>query len=309
MQVARLCTMLANTDARVRSAAEQCLLHMLRGTSDVVGVLRVLLATAHATQDTPPPLHPGDIFSRHVSNSGSEEVPGDTVSESKRTSRILRVLEKWTMEEVAVVQRVPHPATPTSDSVSTTPSRGRVGVAIHDWAGQIAPFVVETVLRCPSDATVVQMATRLAPRLGVGDCVVPVLRMVVRVLAEQPPVDSAVVDGDDDHGTVTKVLLFQRLSPLLVLRMLPVAVFVAGRDDVFHATSTNADASFGNDHALLLDQLWNVVLIRLTHELEFKDVRKVAAELLSRYIRALTGSNADMVVVGVDIPTACYALL
>eukprot|EP00038_Savillea_parva_P030179 m.76112 g.76112 ORF g.76112 m.76112 type:complete len:1569 (-) comp9038_c0_seq3:8-4714(-) len=136
----------------------------------------------------------------------------------------------------------------------------------HHWKETMAPYVIDLVLSKPEDTVRVQFAARLTPRLAQPDCLVTVLTLILQSLDGQPPLTVDILEGDTS-GALTKVLLFQRLSPLLLLRMLPT--------DVSLLTDTP-------DVGEALSALRDMLLSRLSAECEFDDVRKVAAELTSR---------------------------
>jgi hypothetical protein len=308
---------------------------------------------------------PADVGVRRTADGGDDGAV-------KRRERILHVVERWVASEVDDALRSGHGLDNDDDDVddddrndvenastSTTHADAAVGATpthvagdpacasaaaagpsacardvsarARRWADVLAPFAISIVLSKPEDAARVQLATRMAPRLALPDCLGSVLGILLRVLREQDPLSADVLDRDS-AGTLTKTLLFQRLSPLLLLRMLPNAAFTAvgsegssrghvsdeeqrhGRATTTVAREgTNSDGKSGAATTLIgeaghgeestpvgttqeeeedgetlvsvadtLAGLRGVFIERMTIELEFDDVRRVAAELLSR---------------------------
>jgi hypothetical protein len=303
---------------------------------------------------------PADVGVRRTADGGDDGAV-------KRRERILHVVERWVASEVDDATRSGHGLDNDGDDVadddincgdnartSTTHADAAVGATpthvagasacaagpsacardvsarARRWADVLAPFAISIVLSKPEDAARVQLATRMAPRLALPDCLGSVLGILLRVLREQDPLSADVLDRDS-AGTLTKTLLFQRLSPLLLLRMLPNAAFTAvgsegssrghvSDEEQRHGRATttvasegiNSDGKSGAAAALIgeaghgeestplgtthedegaeavvsvadtLAGLRCVLIERMTIELEFDDVRRVAAELLSR---------------------------
>ena len=355
-QVAVLCNRLIDRDDRSRSAAELALIEMLRAATDATNVLHTLLSLCSSDHLTIPPAHPGQVGGGV--NVGTERGKSDemaratdagvgSASESdgvvKRRERILHVVKRWVDSEVddSTIQSEhshardsvdPHDnndsvgdssrvaaTSPSATSPSaTSPSAGSSVQSIRRWPTILAPFAVSLVLTKPEDSARVQLATRMAPRLALPDCLGNVLAMLLQVLREQDVLSADVLERDSS-GALTKTLLFQRLSPLLLLRMLPNAAFLnvtaesatshrigqpnydgsgaRGGDGVgvaamgmdgSHNKSDIAESGARDDDSSpysltrTLASVREVLLERVCSQLEFDDVRRVAAELLSR---------------------------
>lgn len=242
-----LCNQLVDRDDRHRSAAERTLVTMLASATDPTVVLQILLAQCTSSQRDAPPSHPGQV------GRSTQGAPDDGASQNdvdQRRERILHVVERWVDREMDLV--------------------GNAAVVKSDlqhgekrWEEVVAPFVINLVLTRPEDTARVQLATRMAPRLGQPDCIGAVLSMVNDVLEAQSVLTAEALNGDAT-GALTKLLLFQRLSPLLLLRMLPTDAF----------SDPKMQFSFAPIQHALLD--------RVSTNLEFDDVRRVSAELFSR---------------------------
>ena len=254
--VPQLCEKLVSSNERVRSAADKTLVHMLTGSPDPTWIATMLINAARTAEAPKAPLHPGDIGA--ISSFASRDCASSPDAE-KKVSRIMRVFELWA----------------NSDKVSTT-----------TWRTKLIPFVVDGVLSSPKDGTWVQFASQLAERMGGADCAPSLLKSVLHVLHRQPKLDASALDNDNG-GELTNLLLFQRLSPLLLLRMLPFNAFGSTLVVSQHEAMPSSDDSVapGQMRGVSLPQqgsLFDVLFARTTTELEFDQVRRVAAELLSR---------------------------
>lgn len=247
--VAALCNRLIERDDRQRSAAERTLISMLSDAPDPTVVLQSILAQCASVHLEAPPVHPGQLGTLHEGATATQQVCGDDMVD-KRRDRVLHMIERWVDSEKEQTEANPMESMIRVDGDSR-------------WSEIVAPYIVNLVLTKPEDTARVQLATRIAPRLGQSDCLPSVLSMILRVLEEQGPLCEDALDRDAT-GDLTKVLLFQRLSPLLLLRMLPTGCF--------------------NDTAVesQLEPLRKILLSRISRILEFDDVRRVSAELFSR---------------------------
>ena len=171
------------------------------------------------------------------------------------------------------------------------------------WVSVVVPFMINEIGSKPTDQVIVKVASRLSSRLGSEACLVPLVTDVLRVLQSQPGLTDEAVEKDTT-GAVLQVMLFQRLGPLLLLRVLPHACFTAlptqpadapptahaaGRAAAGAGTGTLAPAppspgapAPAEPPVSLESQLHGALYDRTMQELEFEDVRKVAADLLSR---------------------------
>jgi hypothetical protein len=197
------------------------------------------------------------------------------------------------------------------------------------WRQVVVPFVLEKVLSNPEDAVVVKFAAKMAGRMGDPECADVVFSEVLRVLQSQSASGDGSSGGSDDgdgggsgDGGLAKMLLFQRLSPLLLLRTLPLASFVsnalvsrsqpprvchnpgvgssrasvarvmgvagpkqdkvAGTAAAVTATAAGVPADEIGADAGLEASLATALFERTIRPFEVDNVKKVAAELLSR---------------------------
>ncbi|KAJ3297266.1 hypothetical protein HK104_000693 [Borealophlyctis nickersoniae] len=140
----------------------------------------------------------------------------------------------------------------------------------------------------------VQFVSAVAPAWdgpGVGKVVV---ERVVGVMEGQPRLTEELLRADTDEAALmTRDLAFVRLSPLLILKVLPLEAFkgLTLPDDYvppdfwdsavnpISATSEN-EAEKRNEN--LAKRLMEALLVRIEHPLEFDPVRKLSSDLLAR---------------------------
>ena len=280
--VAPLCSKLQSRDDRLRSAAQSALVGVLNLCDDVAFVMTLLMNQARSGSATTVPNHPGDIACTTAANAasaggvGADVDVGATAGPSKDVvvGRIMDVFLSWS-------------------STSVLGER---------WASVVVPFIIHQIASKPKDEITIKVASRLSARLGSEACLVPLVADVLRVLQSQPGLTNEAVEKDTT-GAVLQVMLFQRLAPLLLLRVLPHACFTAlpaqpstasgeaGEAPAADRAAASADAGAGAEADTLAppgpmgsleSQLHAALYDRTMHELEFEDVRKVAADLLSR---------------------------
>ncbi|KAK7336580.1 hypothetical protein VNO77_17125 [Canavalia gladiata] len=158
---------------------------------------------------------------------------------------------------------------------------------IQDWNFLIGPLV-DKMFADPSNATIVKFLSYISEDLAnVADLV---LHHVLLHVREQKEIDESFLSRWE-HRTYTsdefeemQRSLFERLCPLLIIKMLPLKAFNDLNSSVMYghlsqniihdAGSTDTDIGYECIAALLLK--------RAFHEFEFEDVRKLSAELCGR---------------------------
>ena len=156
----------------------------------------------------------------------------------------------------------------------------RAVAILGKWAAEVDPAawppVIDTLLAAmaaaPGDSLPVRVASALGASMGTGGG--PGAHLLSRVhalLAAQPDPAAKVVDQD---------AVFSRLSPLLLLRVLPLDAFEDPlAEDALYGDLPAADAE---QRAQAPACIAGVLLRRMSDELEPDDVRRVAAELAGR---------------------------
>lgn len=240
--VGPLCDKLTSKSEKVQSIAEKTLIQMLETAEDRPWLCTTMLDHARQTTTSIQPLHPGDLVSMVT-----PKTDVNSQESQKRVDKIMQVFGLWSKS---------------------------ANVPLKAWYHTMIPFIIDKVLRAPDDNLWIQFANRVAQRIGKNDCAPYMLASIVKVLEGQPDLEYQINESDN---TMDKLLLFQRLSPLLLLRMLPYESFsrecLALTDDKLSSSCE----SFENH-----DRLLEAIMIRLENKIESDHVRKVAAELLSR---------------------------
>jgi hypothetical protein len=197
------------------------------------------------------------------------------------------------------------PASPADIGAMSRPVAAQSKVAermarlVPEWAssapenlwGSVVEPVIQKLFAFPDDTTVVQAFRVLAPFL----CK-PNASMLISLIAARMRVQPNLPEEKDVETDRLKALLFERLSPLLALKMIPIAAV----EPAITATS-------------ILPEL---LLERLSQPLEFEDVRKLAAECMAslppalvvpRLLNALT-ELLQNIESQVQIRALCYAI-
>ncbi|RKO87606.1 hypothetical protein BDK51DRAFT_45605, partial [Blyttiomyces helicus] len=190
--IPRLCALLTNSDPRVRSAAEVALVSIL--TEYRSGVDAVFAFLEHArdvdrgkSEQSPYiPKSPGEV-AIPIASAGRKK--DDT---SQILDRLFRVANKW--------------------ASVTTPAF---------WSVTI-PLLVDKAYAAPNDAVIIRFLTAVAP-FWVGEVASrTVISSVVKKMMRQPRLTSDLSKATTDDDVLARQgVLFARLSPLLILRVLP----------------------------------------------------------------------------------------
>ena len=307
MVLPQLCRLLYARDARARAAAERALVAVLSAHRDPIAAVETLLIAmrtplshlphAHELADMRSPLaaprHPGDVGANHQGpwhlSSASSDVDEAVSASDQWPSRVMRLLPKW------------------AESLSKRPPALRAGVA---------RLLVSRVFAAPHDTVPIQACSAIATFLAAErSTVLPlVLRRMSGVIESEKVVlrgMDAAEGGDMDQATRQEVL-FARLSPLLILKLLPKEAFALedvefevesgaprgegeqksekgvdleapGDEEDSGSEETRFQEWGGKTAGQCIRRLRNHVETRLFADLaEFKPVREVAAEVYAR---------------------------
>lgn len=230
----RLCRMMGSRDDRVRSAAGSAIVTLMSDAIDTVDAALVLLdCIRHGPSgESEMPQSPAEI-------GVAREAPVELPQESSRwQDRVLNLIPRW--------------ASNLSDDA---------------WM-RLAPAVVDKVFSAPQDRVLVKFLSSVVSSAGPHR---PYHEMIARVahrMETQAVLTATLLEEgavDDLSAAAVRDLLFERLSPLLVLRTLPLAAF-----------------QYSTDNSEDLAQVYQLLLQRMVQVHEYDEVRRVAAEIFAR---------------------------
>ncbi len=296
---------------RVRSAASQALRIMLRRSpataQTALDAVMCAVGQYSATSTAVAFQSPDTPASAAIVQANSTALPAGVDLDSERRlflgeppfdskaveDRVLAFLSRFAISATATTQsQVLSSTTPTTAAASAA----IISTTTSVWRDGVLPFVLERVMEHPDDSLAVRAASKLMPRLAQPDCLPALADALLHVLRCQPALQDSDLEADAPPAVV-RVLLFQRLSPLLLLRMLPssafrlppplgLAVHPGPAETAGDAAAADADGKHASVYQQNLGsgaQLFTLLLDRIWRLLEFDDVRKVAAELIGRF--------------------------
>jgi hypothetical protein len=253
-----LLALCGHREGRTRSAAAEALAAVLRHHAPPARALAALLACIVA----PPaptehcaalPEHPGQIGTAAAASAVvPQAAPAVDVPPGRESGveRAIGVLRKWASADV-------------------TPSD----------AAPLADVLLDAMLAAPSDTALVRAAAALGALLGApGGPGAHVLCRVRGQLAAQPPLSAEEASATGDASQH----VFERLTPLLVLRVLPLAAFEdpLAEEALYGTLADGDDGSAAASNAPLC--IAAALLLRMGDGREPDDVRRVSAELVGR---------------------------
>lgn len=150
---------------------------------------------------------------------------------------------------------------------------------VQDWNNLIGPLIDKMFVE-PSNAIIVRFLSYISEHLSeVADVV---LHRVLFRMKGQKEWDARTCAGDDP--VKMQHFLFDRLCPLLIIRMLPLRVFNDLSSSMMYGqfVSVGVVPDLGDVNVLDHECLAAFLLNRAFNKLEFEDVRKLAAELCGR---------------------------
>ncbi|GLJ22075.1 hypothetical protein SUGI_0413790 [Cryptomeria japonica] len=240
-----------SSDARVRSAASDALVAVLKGQTDPCNVIGMLLDSVRNTiQSISLPKHPGQV--------GEQLYPGCSTSDNgprADVDQIMRLVPKWS-------------------------------IVVHDW-DSLVKMLLSKMFAEPSNAIIPRFMSQISDHLA--DVANIVFRHILPHMLKQQEVNedtfSKGKEGrwDEGHDARLAEILFDRLSPLLVLRVLPLKAFNDLHSRELYGELFTSIGKHGGQGANIEEDCITVLLInRMSHVYEFDDVRKLAAELTGR---------------------------
>ncbi|KAJ7535726.1 hypothetical protein O6H91_12G043800 [Diphasiastrum complanatum] len=235
-------------DGRVRSAASSAILAVLNGCPDQCRVISVLLDCVRCLENViRVPDHPGQIGKNNLLNIGMKALQGGSTMDA---DRIMHLVPKW-------------------------------AASVRDWDSVIS-FILDKMFGEPSNPVIPKFLSKISSHLADNTNVV--YDIIFRVLKEQP----VMLEGYIGHGGVddtSKSLdgtlandLFQRLSPLLVLKVLPLRAYDDMQCQILY------DSSMLDCVSTESTSIASILVNRMCALLEFEDVRKLSAELVGRLL-------------------------
>ncbi|KAH9302150.1 hypothetical protein KI387_013733, partial [Taxus chinensis] len=182
-----------SSDARVRSAASVALVAVLKGQSDPCNVISMLLDCVRNTiQSVSLPKHPGQV--------GEQLYPGSATSHSGPrldVDRIMHLVPKWS-------------------------------TVVQDW-DSLVKMLLSKMFAEPSNPIIPRFLGQISDHLA--DVANIVFRLILSHMLKQQEVNEDMLSKwkegrwEEDQDTRLDDILFDRLSPLLVLRVLPLKAF------------------------------------------------------------------------------------
>ncbi|BBN09380.1 hypothetical protein MPTK1_4g19310 [Marchantia polymorpha subsp. ruderalis] len=182
----------------------------------------------------------------------------------------------------------------TNNSDGSTPDVERVMRLVPDWASKvedwndIIPFLLKKTFDEPSNAVMPRFLSSISRELAENtDILYPLL---LKKLQQQSQLTEAVTSkvGEDNSWSMANHL-FERLSPLLVLRVLPLSAFndISCKELYGGLTSVLVDvrnAGCRPLHSNTAECITDHLLNRACGGSEFEDVRRVASEITGRLV-------------------------
>ncbi|XP_059462765.1 uncharacterized protein LOC132191689 isoform X2 [Corylus avellana] len=149
--------------------------------------------------------------------------------------------------------------------------------SVQDWNCLIGPLI-DKMFAEPSNATIVRFLSYISEPLGeAGDVV------MYRVLLHMKGQKEWESGTYTNHDSVTmQQSLFERLCPLLIIRMLPLRIFNDLNSSIMYDQVLIQGILHGYGDTNNHDSIAAFLLNRAFYKFEFEDVRKLAAELCGR---------------------------
>ncbi|KAI6696746.1 hypothetical protein NL676_016865 [Syzygium grande] len=198
-----------------------------------------------------------DCLSNLNSSLGITKATGEKLGESKlEADQVLRLTPEW------------------SDSV-------------EDWKTLVGSLI-EKMISEPSNAVLVRFLSYISEHLA--DAKDIVLDRILLCMQGQKEVDESLLARRDTINSASydaermQKSLFERLSPLLILKILPLRVFNDLNSSILYGQLLNQDSMHANAGTGIIDDgcVAALLLKRAFSKIEFEDVRKLAAELCGR---------------------------
>ncbi|XP_068643692.1 uncharacterized protein [Aristolochia californica] len=241
-------------DEKTKSSASDAIVEVLKYHSQNVDVIVMLLDCIRDLTKIP---EPPSISSEIIpSNSLSLQSVSDTTGTKLDTDRVLSVVPKW-------------------------------AESVQDWSSLVGPLI-DKMFSEPSNAIIVRFFSHIIEILAEARDVV--LQRVLLNMQMHDEMDDKWLANDiygastSDDSTKLKGSLFDRLCPLLILRLLPLGVFSDLNSSLMYGQLQSQNILCGEIGSRISnhDCVAACLLKRASYSLEFEEVRKLAAELCGR---------------------------
>ncbi|GAB2295532.1 hypothetical protein Dimus_029696 [Dionaea muscipula] len=156
--------------------------------------------------------------------------------------------------------------------------------SVEDWTPLIRPLIEKTFAQ-PSNATIIKFLSYISDHLA--DSADLVLDRVLVQAKSQKEIDGSVISRGEGKSHVNsdmvclQQMLFDRLCPLLIIKLLPLRVFDDLLSTIMYSQFLQSGVILGSDIGEY-ECLAAFLLNRAFHQFEFDSVRKLAAELCGR---------------------------
>lgn len=159
---------------------------------------------------------------------------------------------------------------------------------VQDWNPLIGPLI-DKMFSEPANATIVRFLSSISEQLA--EVVNEIFHPVLLKMKGQKEIDEGFISMwesrtyTDEDSVKMQQSLFERLCPLLIIRLLPLRVFNDLSSSVLYGqlpSQSIAHVSECEDVNIIDECLAALLLKRAFNKYEFEDVRKLAAELCGR---------------------------
>lgn len=262
-------------DVRVRSAASDAIVAVLRGQTDPCNVISVLLdCIRNNVQNASLPKHPGQV-GESIKSSGSTSYSGSGMD----VDRIMRLVPKWS---------------PT----------------VPDW-DSLVKMLLSKMFAESSNAVIPRFLSEISNHLA--DVTHIVFKLLISHMQKQKEGSEDILSKwkegrlSEFEDTRIEGILFDRLSPLLVLRVLPLRAFNDLNSMELYGEFSTVAVRDGDTVVTAADEkcITGLLINRMCNPFEFEDVRKLAAELTGRLhpqvMLPIVGSHLEHATLNRDI--------
>ncbi|KAG6556390.1 hypothetical protein Mapa_002333 [Marchantia paleacea] len=199
----------------------------------------------------------------------------------------------------------------TNNSDGSPPDVERVMRLIPDWASKvedwnnIIPFLLKKTFDEPSNAVMPRFLSSISRELAENTHTL--FPLLLKKLQHQSQLTEAFISkvSEDNSGSMANHL-FERLSPLLVLRVLPLSAFNDISCKELYGGLTSVLAGSGTLDSNMAECVTDHLLNRACGGFEFEDVRKVASEITGRLVPEIM---LPLVTAQLEDATICQDLL
>ncbi|KAL6047514.1 hypothetical protein QOT17_021590 [Balamuthia mandrillaris] len=235
-----LCRLVYHRDAKVRSAADVAIVSLLENHKDICSAALVLLDCLRSFNDASAaivvPQNPGDI--------GKTSIGSTQKQKTDFSERVFRLIPKWAAK-----------------------------LPPHVWP-QLISMSVEKVFAAPEDTILVSFMRCIGPFMGPH--LVSFLPLVIQKIRDRPELPTDLDNmAPEDRMLIWKEIMFERISPLLVLRVVPYHSF----PPLASSTMEQRDDSEEEQVRQYIRNLTELLLNSMNDD--FDKVSKLSAEVCS----------------------------